>query len=482
MAFMQNKFITKQFVILIGNLAYSFGIGLFAYLGIFNRYYADDWCYSADFLERGFLGTLRGYNYITTYASNRFSLTLFSGIFELLGILGVRLITPVIVSLFLFSAYKLFSNLRKIWAKEISNLIVFFLSGVIVYFTIYLAPHLYQSFYWRAGILPYTAPLVLTAFVFSLITDQTLSEKLSPPRLVAIALLSFIAGGFSEAGNAFITTGLLICLSLAVFFRKSSSWARKTLLPASLALIFALLAMALLVASPTSHMRMGRYGQPAAFNEFFLFTINYSFEFIRSSFVSFPIPHFVIMFTTFSLSVIANFNDTRIFKKRHLFGVILVVLIIGFLLIAASYAPSAFIEKVPPAVRARIIARFSLVTAIALLFWLIGILTLQFRLWVKQLTWIALGILILSFAYTIRAIGITFETKYPLYLQRADIWDARDKLIMEKKNEGMYVIDVRGIDSLPVGGLRDLKENPNFWINGCAARYYGVEAIQATLP
>ena len=167
-----KKLSIKQWIVLLGVLVFSFGLGLFAYLGVFNRFYADDWCYNADFLELGLLGTLRGYSYITTYASNRFSLTLFSGLFERLGILGVQFITPFFIFLFLFSTYKLLNNLRKLWAKQTANSIIVLSSGIIGYFTIYLAPHIYQSFYWRSGLLPYTAPLALTVLIFSLLQSQ----------------------------------------------------------------------------------------------------------------------------------------------------------------------------------------------------------------------------------------------------------------------------------------------------------------------
>ena len=61
----------KNAIPIAGLVLFLTGLGLFAYLGIYNRYWADDWCYNADFRELGFFGTLKGYTYITTYASNR---------------------------------------------------------------------------------------------------------------------------------------------------------------------------------------------------------------------------------------------------------------------------------------------------------------------------------------------------------------------------------------------------------------------------
>jgi hypothetical protein len=68
------------------------GLFYFAYLGIFTRYWQDDYCYNADFQRLGLIGTLKGYTYITTYASNRLSLTFFSGLFYYLGVLGAEIL------------------------------------------------------------------------------------------------------------------------------------------------------------------------------------------------------------------------------------------------------------------------------------------------------------------------------------------------------------------------------------------------------
>ena len=97
-----------------GLVLFLIGLGLFSYLGIYNRYWADDWCYNADFRELGFIGTLKGYTYITTYASNRYSLTFFSGVLYFLGILGVQIMTPLNI-LFLFTAlFWTLVNIKKI--------------------------------------------------------------------------------------------------------------------------------------------------------------------------------------------------------------------------------------------------------------------------------------------------------------------------------------------------------------------------------
>ena len=79
-------------------LLLALGLIYFAYLGSLNRNYADDWCYNADFKELGFSQTIAGYTSNTEYASNRFSLTLFAGLFFPLGILGLKMISLFVLA------------------------------------------------------------------------------------------------------------------------------------------------------------------------------------------------------------------------------------------------------------------------------------------------------------------------------------------------------------------------------------------------
>jgi hypothetical protein len=165
--------------------------------------------------------------------------------------------------------------------------------------------------------------------------------------------------------------------------------------------------------------------------------------------------------------------------RKILFS-ILVVFGIAFALIAAAYAPSAYIEQVPPAPRTRIIMRFILIAALGINSWLIGYLPRQY-LHAKWHNLVALFLLLLCYAYAARSIAVTAE-KINIYMQRARIWDERDQVINLARDQGILEIDVRGIDGLPVGGIRDFKAKPGNWINGCAAKYYGVNEIRATLP
>jgi hypothetical protein len=63
------------------------------------------------------------------------------------------------------------------------------------------------------------------------------------------------------------------------------------------------------------------------------------------------------------------------------------------------------------------------------------------------------------------------------YQKFAIAWDARDAYIKKSVAEGAKDLVVIQLDS--VGGVGEYKEKKSFWINSCAARYYGLDSLIA---
>src|SRR4030095_7069153 len=112
------------------------------------------------------------YTYITTYASNRFSLTFFSGLFYALGLFGVQIMTLLVIALWSLGLFIILLHVQALTRYTFSHLQLGLITAALVYYPIYLTPHLYQSMYWRSGLLPYTAMIVLSLWTFALITYQ----------------------------------------------------------------------------------------------------------------------------------------------------------------------------------------------------------------------------------------------------------------------------------------------------------------------
>jgi multisubunit Na+/H+ antiporter MnhB subunit len=292
-------------------------------------------------------------------------------------------------------------------------------------------------------------------------------------------LLAFLGGGFTESGAAYLATALILYLLAARVWRQKA-WAQNSWRLAMVALAFTGLAMLMLTLSPTAHLRLDRYGEPAGFFEFWGLSFWYAFGFVRQSLLSFPLPHLALMLSAGALALLWSVKHPENRFARHWLPAILGIALVSYLLIAASYAPSAYIEKVPPHPRTRIIARFVLTFGLAAMAWFAAARVARIRPGGR--VWQALGVLglLLAFAYGARAVAITVQTKLPLYAERAAAWDERQAQILEARQAGIFDIEVKGIDGLPVGGIRDLRPSPRYWLNACAAEYYGMDSISAT--
>ncbi len=470
-------------IALVTIILFLTGLGLFAYLGVYNRYWADDWCYNADLKELGFLGALKGYTYITTYASNRYSLTFFSGLLYFLGISGVQIMTPLNILLLVAALYWTLANIRKILDSGLPSTSLVIISAIAVYYSIYLAPHLYQSLYWRSGSLPYFDPLVFGVLIFALITYQGTLTKPSRWSLPVLAVLAFFAGGFSEAGCATLIVALSVYILVAWVFR-TRPWAKSSLPAAVIAICFALMAMVVLILSPTNTHRLGLYGRPSDFVRLPLLVLGFSFDFVRFSFSDLPFPHLAIAGLSLLLGYLLYVPENQPLRLKAVILVVLMIAAIAFILVASSYAPSAYIEKSPPAPRTRIIPRFILTFALVITAWLIGCIlrqTFQSR-WLDLVAGLGFMFVAAYSLYTVVNVG----RQLSVYSQRAGLWDERDAQIRAAIQGGSTDIKVNAIDGMPVGGIRDFEVRgqgkPGYWINQCAARYYGVEAIDVVPP
>src|SRR5512141_893554 len=231
---MLTEFITspkfKKTILNIGLIVLFSGLALFIFLSYYNRYWADDWCYNADFRIKGFTETLRGYFYDTTYTPSRYSVTIFAGLLQAFGVLGVQWMTPLTILFWVAGLIFLFWNIARLSGLQPATALLAFISALIVFFSIYLTPQLYQSLYWRTGMLTYTTPLVLTTWLFVLITRQGLVTKPSKWEIVLAAVLALLTGGCSEAGTTVLVSalGLYVLLAGIGAYRKQT-WAIKTL-------------------------------------------------------------------------------------------------------------------------------------------------------------------------------------------------------------------------------------------------------------
>ena len=361
-----------------GIILFTIGLAMFAYLGFYTRFWMDDWCYNNHFRNLGFFETLRGYHTIVNYASNRFSLTFFNGLFYFLGIFGAQILALVIIVLWTAGIVFILLQLNQLFSFRAARSQLVLYAAVVVFFSIYLAPNRFQAIYWRSGALPYTFAILLGLLLTGYILYAARKQQSLIVNTAIAAPLAFIAGGFSEAGGAVLAAWWVSMVLLSILAKsRGFAWADRMLHLSTIALAFSILALAALAASPANLLRQTRYGEPSSLLETSVKSIEYSTDFIYASLKATPLPFFAfsILFAGFGYlhGMLRQGSEEHPMNPLWL-GI---VLLAGYSLIAAMHAPSAYIEHVSPAMRTFIISQFILLVMAAFLaffsgFWFQG--------------------------------------------------------------------------------------------------------------
>ena len=455
-------------------LIFVIGLVVYAFFGIYSRYWSDDWCYNADYRTLGFWGTLAGYNYITTYASNRLSLTFFSMMLETTGLFGVQILPLIIVSMWVGGIYLNLLCLKKWLLFHAEKLHLLMFSVAITYISLYLAPNQFQVLYWRTGILPYTAPLIGSLYVSGIIFSKFNQTERSKNLIshLGIFLLVLISSLFSEAGWAYLFSLLVLILFFFVIFR--FNLAIKSSIPFVLtALLGSAAALIILLLSPANWLRLSGYPNPYPFYMIPVLSVKFALDFAFYSTKGFILPYTTVFIMFFGLSVISGQVKPKPLKQ--ILFICVVILFSAILLMAANQAPSTYIEKGPPHPRALIISCFIWTSALASVSFVLGT---SFSLKLDKSIFFIFLMLFFAFFYFGRTVILEMQ-QWKIFSERAQIWDYRDAQIKQAVIDEQQSVYVQAIDGASMDHTRDLKEKPQFWINACAAKYYGIEEIYA---
>ena len=183
----------------IGSLTTLAALALYAYLGIFSRYASDDYCLSAFFLQSDFIKAMVQRYY---ESSSRFTNILFIGLADnLLGWYNVAILPALMLSLFVLGVYLLLRETSEFLQLRWKQGMIFFLSLLVVYFSVTQAPDLYQTLYWRAGMTSHFAPLVFMPFWGAFLLRQIRIVRERVPSMwlqITCFLLPFTIGGLQS--------------------------------------------------------------------------------------------------------------------------------------------------------------------------------------------------------------------------------------------------------------------------------------------
>jgi hypothetical protein len=457
-------------------LAFLTGLGLFAYAGTYSRFWADDYCYSAAVKQFGLLPGLVDWYHTS---GNRFSTLVVVAFSDLFGHAAIRYVPLAVLAAWAGAWVFFLRGLRRLLAWNVQIRWLVLLALVEVYFAVLLAPDRTQALYWRMGTFHYTLPAaVLLANLGLLARCFRRSCRHSGWIALAGGLLGFFAAGLSETFAALQAVLFLIGLLAALAFLRGqgrSHTARLLLAP----LVGTLLMMLLMMSAPANAWRQAVMPPPENLLSIFPYALRYAAEFLFYTIRGQVLPLVVYAAGVSAVTLLAVPRAAVRISPRWLMGACLLSLLLMYVLIAASFAPSAYAALSYPAGRALMPACVVMVAGLGLA---AGCAACALREWLPAdaRVWIpgvSLAVLALFCLYLLRSASIPLQDAGSLAV-RAQRWDARDAQVLEDLRKGVLDVQVRQVDV--VQGLEDIGPDATHWINACAAVFYGAHFITAS--
>ncbi len=460
-----------SFLALAGSAVITFMLGMYAWAGTFARYWADDYCYSGTLREFGLIGGIANW-YVES--GNRFSTLIPVWISERFGEGAIRWLPALILLLLLVGWVYALSGAARLARVTVRPVWIGLAALLLVYFNMLLAVDRLQSLYWRMGTLHYTLPLALLLFAAGWIV-RALATSRRHPKIgwaLGLGLFAFLAAGLSETFAA-AQAGLMILAALLGFLFASGDRFRVLRFTAA-PLVGSLLAMAVMMGSPSNEWRMAAIAPAPGPLDLVLITLRYAFDFTFFSFRGQPVPLAAFAVGMGALAYLGVWKDRAALGAGRAFVYAGLAALMGFAFLCCAIAPSVYAGGQYPAGRAMMVGRFAFLAGWggAFFFAAAALASLRWRV----LPWLAAAGLALACLYPLRGLPALQAEAHELQI-RAVRWDARTAEIHTQIEAGERDLFVREIDVAQ--GHFDMGPDSSFWVNRCVAEFYGVDSITA---
>jgi hypothetical protein len=456
-------------------LLFAFGVAQFAYAGTYARYWADDYCYSATVKQ---LGIIRGVADWYQHSGNRLSTLAAVALSELFGPSAIRYVPGAVLMLWAAAwAFFLARLRREVAPKAVPTTSILLLSLVMAYFAALLAPDRLQTVYWRMGTFHYSLPAPLLLLNLGLLLGAWHARGRLVWATLGAGLLAFFTAGLSETFAALQAGLFLTGLAAAVIFLRNKRRARALMLT-GIPLLGTLLMMLVMMNAPANQWRQEVMPPPENLFMIVPYSLRYAADFVFYAMRGAPVPFAVFALVIFC-AVLLGLEPAaaRLSARRSALGIGL-SLLFAYLFIVCSFAPSAFADLAYPAGRALMPGHFALLAGLGAA---AGFAALLARALIppRLVVWVAAlagAALLAASLYPLRVLPVVRQDVAALAV-RAERWDARSAQIRADIATGQLEVQTHQVDV--VQSLEDIGPRANFWINRCAAVYYGANTIIA---
>jgi hypothetical protein len=452
---------------------------LHAYAGTFSRMMADDFCSSA------IADTLGPFKLVETWYltwTGTYTNALIKGTIGIFDPSIISLLTPLLLGLWFVELFALFRLVFQWRRLRHSTLFALLTAAALITVTTAGSPAFPQSLYWMAASIPYTLPLILFTFYLLLIMRTGISE--SPHRIIAAlagGILCLVSGGLAETWSAIQLTAAVVVLAGVESFAPHA-FKRRTRPLAIAGVVGAAIALLILVTAPGGQGRAELFGGVNSPVELMANAVIHAAALAVSSIIGFaPLGALSALLLG---GLIALREDVAVIGRdlRWMLSR-LVAIIIGIGLVFTCFTVVGFYGtgQVPPA-RTYIIPQYALVIGLFFLGHLLGTRLRQ----AQSLSAARLrGLAALTMAVVLTAAAaesLRVRDHLPLIQQFALNWDARHMQIQSAVATGTreLVLEPAKLPYEVLIGLDPIGADPEHWANGCAADYYGLEAIRTT--
>ena len=456
----------------------SIVIGLYMYIGRFNRMLGDDYC-TMYIGQR--LGLLRSVWYWYRSWHGGFSASAADWLLSFLGPKALPFYTSVFLLAWILFAAIAAKNVLRFQGYASSDPLIAPLLGIfLVFATLSISPDLPQSLFWWGGARGYLVPPILFMLYLALYFSCLALPLNHTKKLVGLFVsfgLAFFIGGFSETFTPVMVVLFAGLVAIRLLARKFST-KDLSLLFLMAGFVGALLALSVMVLAPGNSARQSFFPAPPD-----IFTI---LRVASASYLAFLLALFTSPYTLTAIlgSILGSaWLGMRINREANVSSSrgwwISAFLCAGLVLAFGCFPPAVYGTSEPPPGRTLVIpAFFMIICFLAAGFlwgeWLISH-TKNKLSWSSVLFVVACSLIMFSSWNAFRNLYSMREQ----YISFAQLWDQVDAEINDAKKSGAPKVNIPSLKNW--ANIEYPTDNPKYWPNICYSKFYDINVFAPPL-